>query len=224
MLAEAPDVVIVATGGLPDTASWPKARISRHSLGHPRGEVAARRANVLLYDDNGAHPGVQAPSSSPSAGARLELVTPERIFAPEIGGTQLPGLHARLLRRARRADHARTAGCAGSGATATGSPRSSATTTRAPRGAPGRPGGGRARHPAARRALLRAQGASVEPGRGRLRRPDRRPARRAWSATPTAASSCSGSATPSPAATSTPRSTTRCACARPSECCCPPPD
>ncbi|MDF2781171.1 MAG: N-methylproline demethylase, partial [Geminicoccaceae bacterium] len=41
---------------------------------------------VLLYDDNGAHPGLQAAEQLAEAGAKLEIVTPERFFAPEIGG------------------------------------------------------------------------------------------------------------------------------------------
>jgi N-methyl-L-proline demethylase len=43
-------------------------------------------AEVLLYDDNGAHPGLQAAEHLAEAGAELEIVTPERFFAPEIGG------------------------------------------------------------------------------------------------------------------------------------------
>ena len=42
--------------------------------------------NVLLYDDNGAHPGMQAAELIAESGATLEIVTPERFFAPEIGG------------------------------------------------------------------------------------------------------------------------------------------
>jgi len=41
---------------------------------------------VLLYDDNGAHPGMQAAEMLAEAGSRLEIVSPERFFAPEIGG------------------------------------------------------------------------------------------------------------------------------------------
>jgi pyruvate/2-oxoglutarate dehydrogenase complex dihydrolipoamide dehydrogenase (E3) component len=41
---------------------------------------------VLLYDDNGAHPGMQAAEFLAETGAKVELVTPERYFAPEIGG------------------------------------------------------------------------------------------------------------------------------------------
>jgi NADPH-dependent 2,4-dienoyl-CoA reductase/sulfur reductase-like enzyme len=42
--------------------------------------------DVLLYDDNGGHPGMQAAEMIADAGASLEVVSPERFFAPEMGG------------------------------------------------------------------------------------------------------------------------------------------
>ena len=86
LLAENPDVVIIATGGLPNTnvleagnelvvASWDITS----------GEVKPAD-NVLLFDDNGGHPGMQAAELIARAGSRLEIVSPERFFAPEIGG------------------------------------------------------------------------------------------------------------------------------------------
>ncbi|TIX18582.1 MAG: N-methylproline demethylase, partial [Mesorhizobium sp.] len=42
--------------------------------------------NVLLYDDNGGHQGMGAAELIANAGAKLELVSPERFFAPEMGG------------------------------------------------------------------------------------------------------------------------------------------
>jgi len=42
--------------------------------------------NVLLYDDNGGHQAMGAAELIAKAGARLELVSPERFFAPEMGG------------------------------------------------------------------------------------------------------------------------------------------
>ena len=45
---------------------------------------------VLLYDDNGAHPGMTAAEFIAEAGAKLELVTPERMLAPDVGGTNYP--------------------------------------------------------------------------------------------------------------------------------------
>jgi N-methyl-L-proline demethylase len=47
-------------------------------------------ASVLLYDDNGAHPGMTAAEFIAGAGSELEVVTPDRMFAPDIGGTSYP--------------------------------------------------------------------------------------------------------------------------------------
>jgi len=47
-------------------------------------------ASVLLYDDNGAHPGMTAAEFIAGAGSELEVVTPERMLAPDIGGTSYP--------------------------------------------------------------------------------------------------------------------------------------
>ena len=42
--------------------------------------------DVLIFDDNGAHPGMAAAEFIAERGSRLELVTPERFFAPDMGG------------------------------------------------------------------------------------------------------------------------------------------
>ncbi len=95
VLALDPDVVIVATGGLPDTgffghgadlvvSSWDI--LSGDARPGAPGAPGAADAEVLLFDDNGAHPGLQAAEHLAEAGAKLEIVTPERYFAPEIGG------------------------------------------------------------------------------------------------------------------------------------------
>jgi 2,4-dienoyl-CoA reductase-like NADH-dependent reductase (Old Yellow Enzyme family) len=86
VLALEPEVVVAATGGLPQnppleaggdlvTSSWD---IMAGSV-KPAGEV-------LLYDDNGGHQGMGAAEIIANAGAKLELVSPERFFAPEMGG------------------------------------------------------------------------------------------------------------------------------------------
>jgi hypothetical protein len=41
---------------------------------------------VLLYDDNGAHSGMTAAELIARAGVELEIISPERMFAPEVGG------------------------------------------------------------------------------------------------------------------------------------------
>jgi hypothetical protein len=86
VLAERPDVVIVATGGLPDTAVLDAGEDLVVSSWDILSGDARPGAEVLLFDDNGAHPGLQAAECLAEAGARLEIVTPERYFAPEIGG------------------------------------------------------------------------------------------------------------------------------------------
>jgi N-methyl-L-proline demethylase len=86
VLSESPQVVIVATGGLPDTdvlASGQELVASSWDI--LAGDVRPGD-EILLFDDNGAHPGLQAAELLAEAGARLEIVTPERFFAPEIGG------------------------------------------------------------------------------------------------------------------------------------------
>ena len=81
-----PDLVIVATGGLPDAAvleAGNELTVSSWDILSGDAKIAE---DVLLYDDNGAHPGMQAAEAIVEAGARLEIVSPERFFAPEIGG------------------------------------------------------------------------------------------------------------------------------------------
>ncbi len=85
VLAENPDLVIVATGGLPNTEI-----VSGHEMVYSTWDVIggnikpARR--VLLYDDNAAHPGLAAAEIIAACGSELEIITPERFFAADIGG------------------------------------------------------------------------------------------------------------------------------------------
>ncbi len=86
VLALEPDVVIVATGGMPDTEvleSGNELVVSSWDI--VSGQVAAA-PRVLVFDDNGNHPGMQAAEMLAVAGSAVEIVTPERTFAPEIGG------------------------------------------------------------------------------------------------------------------------------------------
>ncbi len=86
VLAENPDIVIVATGGLPNTdIVGAGSDLAVSSWDILSGDVKPGET-VLLYDDNGAHPGLQVAEWLADAGAKLEIVTPERYFAPEIGG------------------------------------------------------------------------------------------------------------------------------------------
>jgi 2,4-dienoyl-CoA reductase-like NADH-dependent reductase (Old Yellow Enzyme family)/thioredoxin reductase len=86
VLGEEPEVVVIATGGLPNPGVIEEgADLVVSSWDILSGDVKPA-SEVLLFDDNGAHPGMQAAEHLAETGARLEIVTPERYFAPEIGG------------------------------------------------------------------------------------------------------------------------------------------
>jgi 2,4-dienoyl-CoA reductase-like NADH-dependent reductase (Old Yellow Enzyme family) len=90
VLALRPDVVIVATGGLPDTAFLPVgADLVATTWDILSGDVAPA-GDVLLFDDHGNHEGYSCAELIAERGARLELVTPDRMIAQEIGGTSAP--------------------------------------------------------------------------------------------------------------------------------------
>ena len=52
--------------------------------------AARPSGEVIVYDDNGAHPGLTAAEFVAESGAKLEIVTPERMLAPNVGGTSFP--------------------------------------------------------------------------------------------------------------------------------------
>ncbi len=85
VLAEDPEVVIVATGGLPNTAIVAGAELAVSTWDILSGDAPIGE-NVLLYDDNAAHPGLAAAEIIADSGAKLEIITPERFFAVEVGG------------------------------------------------------------------------------------------------------------------------------------------
>ncbi len=81
-----PDVVIVATGGWPQSPPLDSGADLVTSSWEILSGEAKPAPRVLLFDDNGAHPGMSAAEVIANAGSDLEFVTPERFFAPEVGG------------------------------------------------------------------------------------------------------------------------------------------
>ena len=84
VLALLPDVVIVATGGLPEKdilAFGNDLTVSAWDI--LSGDVKPG-SNVLLYDDAGDHTAMQAAQLLAEAGATVEVMTPDRSFAPEV--------------------------------------------------------------------------------------------------------------------------------------------
>lgn len=81
-----PDVVIVATGGLPNTELFETGKDAAHVVTTwdlIAGDVKPAE-HVLIYDESGDHPGLQAAEIAAAAGSKVEVMTPDRVFAPDI--------------------------------------------------------------------------------------------------------------------------------------------
>ncbi len=84
VLQAEPDAVIIATGGLPHTEILKTGNgLVVSSWDIISGDTKAGR-NVLLFDDAGDHAALQAAEFIAASGARLEIMTPDRSFAPEV--------------------------------------------------------------------------------------------------------------------------------------------
>lgn len=84
--ALAPDVVIIATGGLPNTQLFETHAEAAHVVSAwdiLSGDVKPA-GKVLIYDESGDHPALQAAEIAANAGASVEIMTPDRTFAPEV--------------------------------------------------------------------------------------------------------------------------------------------
>ena len=93
-----PDVVFVATGGIPNTDILEAGEdlvVSSWDVLSGQVKPAER---VLVFDDNAAHPALQAAELLAESGSAVELVTPERFFAVEIGGLN-HAAYARVFHR-----------------------------------------------------------------------------------------------------------------------------
>lgn len=81
-----PDVVIVATGAqpqLPDLECGDDRVVTSWDV---LGGDVTPSGDVLLFDDNGTHSAMSAAEMIARSGARLEIVTPERMLGIEVGG------------------------------------------------------------------------------------------------------------------------------------------
>jgi len=87
--AEAPDVVIVATGGLPDVDHFPGGELCLSVWDVLGGRKVD--GDILIYDDNGQH---QAPSLAceliERGNAKINFITPDRNACTEMGASNYP--------------------------------------------------------------------------------------------------------------------------------------
>ena len=97
--ADAPDVVIVATGGLPHTEVLEAGNDLVVSAWDILSGDAAPGENVLIYDDAGDYPALQAAEALATRGARVEVMTRDRSFAPEVMAMSLTPSMRELQKR-----------------------------------------------------------------------------------------------------------------------------
>ena len=86
-----PDVVIIATGGLPNIELFESGKeqdLVVTSWDLISGDVKPGQ-NVLIYDESGDHPGLMAAEVAANSGSKVEVMTPDRMFAPDIMGMNL---------------------------------------------------------------------------------------------------------------------------------------
>ena len=80
VLAESPDMVIVATGGVPNTGNIAGSELVLSTWEILSGGTPVS-GRVLLFDEHGEHQGASCASFLAAAGAQVELVTIERSVA-----------------------------------------------------------------------------------------------------------------------------------------------
>ena len=99
VLAEKPDIVIIATGGLPHTdvtGAGDDLVVSAWDI--LTGDVKPGQ-NVLIYDDAGDYPALQAAEKIAETGAKVEIMTRDRAFAPEVMAMSLTPFMRALQKR-----------------------------------------------------------------------------------------------------------------------------
>jgi len=87
--ALAPDMVIIATGGLPQVNVLEHGNDLALTGWDILSGDARPGADVLIYDDAGDHVALQAAEIIAAAGGRVEIMTRDRSFAPEVMGMNL---------------------------------------------------------------------------------------------------------------------------------------
>ncbi|MDA9088888.1 NADH:flavin oxidoreductase [Amylibacter sp.] len=83
VIDQKPDVVIIATGGVPNTELFETGKDSTHvvtSWDIIAGDVKPADS-ILIYDESGDHAALQAAEVAANAGAKVEIMTPDRTFS-----------------------------------------------------------------------------------------------------------------------------------------------
>ena len=89
VINENADVVVIATGGYPQTEILESGNEHLSSCWDVLAGDIRPAKRVLVFDDAGDHVGLQAAEMLAKAGAEVEIMTPDRSFAPEVMGMNL---------------------------------------------------------------------------------------------------------------------------------------
>jgi len=99
IMAEKPDIVVLATGGRSHTGENPNWRVDEglavSSWDILSGKVAPGK-NVLVYDGISAHAGAGTADFIASRGNLVEIVTPDVKVGDDVGGTTFPIFYRRM--------------------------------------------------------------------------------------------------------------------------------
>ncbi|MFG2000335.1 FAD-dependent oxidoreductase [Spirillospora sp. NPDC048911] len=89
-LASGPDVVVVATGGLPDVPALESGAELATSTWDVLSQAPKPGRRVLIFDDHGGEQALTAAERLAAAGAQVEIVTPDRMVGADVTGTIYP--------------------------------------------------------------------------------------------------------------------------------------
>jgi 2,4-dienoyl-CoA reductase-like NADH-dependent reductase (Old Yellow Enzyme family) len=96
VLAENPDIVVIATGGLPNVGRLKfGAELATSPWDVLAGQVPVA-PEVLVFDDHGGHEGLTLAEFAINQGAKLEYVSPERMVGVDVGGLNYPAYYKAL--------------------------------------------------------------------------------------------------------------------------------
>ena len=98
VMAESPDVVVIATGGTPNPGYFKGVDLAATTWDVLAGKVAPAEA-VLLYDDHGGDQGPSVAEHMAERGSQVEVVTPDRQLMAEMGMVNFPPYLRRLYER-----------------------------------------------------------------------------------------------------------------------------
>lgn len=94
VLAENPDIVIVATGGVPDTEIEGGARTQVNDVWDVMQDALKNKQKVMVFDDHGFYPALDAVEWLARNGQEVVYVSPDRIIGADVGEMNGPAYMA----------------------------------------------------------------------------------------------------------------------------------